>query len=113
MRYTQPVLSCNLQIIHFQKIVVLQQTSGNGVLNGHDTYQHRIFICLSKYIAKGTAGNNLQLFAPEIAAGCNLVICTGSTLNSYSYHIISFFITVQKKIPSCDRQDFYLSDMTF
>jgi len=91
MRDAQLVLTGDLQMIHFQQIMVLQQTSRNGIFNGHDAYQHRVFFSLGKDIPKRITRDNLQFLTFEIITCRNLMIGSRPSLNSYSFHSTILF----------------------
>ncbi len=87
----QLMLSGNLQVVHLQQIMVLQQAAGDGIFNGHHPNQLRVFIRLDKNIAKGITCHNLQRFTPEIIARRNLMIGTQTALYSNPLHLFPFY----------------------
>jgi hypothetical protein len=70
-----------------QQLIVVEQRTSNGVLNGEHTDGRRILLDVCKHLFKGTAADQLNLFSLEIQVRRNVVERPYQSLYSYSLHL--------------------------
>jgi hypothetical protein len=70
-----------------QQLIVVQQRSGNGILNGGHAYDGWILLYAGIHLLEGLTAYQLQLLALEILMGCNVVKRPYLSLYGYSLHI--------------------------
>ena len=68
------------------QFVIVEQTAGNGVLNGQHSDGCRITAEVFKHLFEGRAANELHLLILEILVGGNIVERSYHALYRYSLH---------------------------
>ena len=86
----QFLFSYNKTATFAQKIVILQQTTGDGVFYGNNSQKRFVAFYSFKNIFKCFAGNNLNFFSLKILTRCNFVKCSTDTLNGNSFSFYLF-----------------------
>lgn len=71
-----------------QQLVVVQQRTRNGVLDGCHAYHGGVLTHALEHLFEGVAANQLQLFALEILVGCDVVKRPCDALYRYSLHTL-------------------------
>ena len=106
MRDAQLVFPDDLEAALANQLVVLQEASGDGVLDCHQSENRGVALDGGDYVAKRIARERLYLVAFEILVRRDVVIRTGYSLNGYfPFHFVLVVFTY-KKSPTVVRQDF-------
>ena len=74
-----------------QQFVVVQQATGNGILDGCHANDCRVALDVLKHLLKSGTADELQLVAFEILPGRNVVKRPQESLYCNSFHTCCFF----------------------
>ena len=87
--YVQPVLSHHRGARLAQKLVVVEQRAGNGILDGEHCYGRGVATNVLKHLLERLAADQLYLLALVVLMGCYVVERPQFALYCYSLHIRS------------------------
>ena len=73
-----------------QQLIVVEQATSDGVLNGSHTNHRRVLVNTFVYLLKRLTAEQLKLLALEVLVGGDVVKRTYLALYSYSFHKSSF-----------------------
>jgi hypothetical protein len=93
-----------------QQLIVVQQTSGNGILYGQHTDGGRVLLDALKDLFEGGAADELHLLALEIEVRRNVVKRPRLSLNGYSLHL--FILTKKLRFHLvCEAEPYFISSI--
>ena len=73
-----------------EQFIVVEQGSGNSILNGYHADDRRVTLHVLEHLLESGAANELYLFTFEMLVGCHVVERTDESLYCYSFHFLPF-----------------------
>jgi len=104
MLYMKLVFSYDGCVRSPQQVIVVQQTSRDGILDGNQSYHRGITLDILENLFESGATNRLDLFFREILMGCYIVERAPESLDGNSLH---FVFSMENPAPNYMKRDLF------